>query len=536
MPTRLETLRGQAGIVRRQAAYARRLGPWLRTPLDLDAARTMVRRGIERREDELLVTLRDGVYAQPHSPYLPILRHAGVELGDIEASVRGEGIEGTLARLYDAGVRITLDELKGRVPITRPGLELEVGADAFVNPLARGDFRTITRGSSGVARTVNVDLRRLERDAAHTRLFQQANGLEDRPIAAWRPSLPATPGINAALQHAKLGQRTDRWFAQLSPYPPHESLRSAGLLGATLAIAARNGNLIPRPRHVALERADLVAHYLAELVAAGVRPFLNTTASGAVRVCEAARAQGLDVSDTVFRVGGEPYTAARARVLAREGCVGLPMLQANEVGRIGVTCATRDHLDEVHLLRDKLAVLRRDVDARTRRIEGALVLTTVWSGAPKLLLNVESDDTAVVEEGPCGCPLGDLGQTTRLHTVRSWEKLTSEGMTFTSAMLLHLVEEVLPGRFGGGPTDWQLVEDRSGALSDVRIVVSPRVGPADAEAIRQTAFQTLAEDGPGPRLMVDSWRAAGLPRVERREPYATSRPKVLPLHVIEAAG
>ena len=120
------------------------------------------------------------------------------------------------------------------------------------------------------------------------------------------------------------------------------------------------------------------------------------------------------------------------------------MLQSNEVGRIGVTCAARRNLDEVHLLLDKLAVLRRDVEARTRRVEGALVLTTLWSRAPKLLLNVESDDTAVVEQGRCGCALGELGLDTRLHTIRSWEKLTTEGMTFTAALTIRLVEEVLP--------------------------------------------------------------------------------------------
>ena len=35
--------------------------------------------------------------------------------------------------------------------------------------------------------------------------------------------------------------------------------------------------------------------------------------------------------------------------------------------------------------------------------------------------------------------------------------------------------------------------------------------------------------------MADTWRAAALPLVERREPYVTGRPKILPLHVIEAA-
>ena len=203
------------------------------------------------------------------------------------------------------------------------------------------------------------------------------------------------------------------------------------------------------------------------------------------------------------------------------------------MGRIGITCAARSAPDEVHLLTDKLAVLQRDVQARTRRVENALVLTTVWPHSPKLLLNVESDDTAVVEQGPCGCALGDLGLTTRLHTIRSWEKLTTEGMTFTAAMTVRLVEEVLPQRFGGGPTDYQLVEDRSGPISKVVIVVSPRVGPLQPDTVREVALQALGEGGPGPTLMANSWREAGLPHVERREPYATGRPKLLPVHVIE---
>ena len=533
VPSPARTLAIEVNKIPGHAAYARRLGAWLRTPLDLADARDVVRTALARREAELLRTLRDGVFAQPRSPYLALLRHAGVELGDVEAAVHEDGVEGALARLYDAGVRITLDELKGRVPISRPGLELAVSARDFENPLARVDMRLSGGGTRGPQRPVPIDLRLYSRDAAHLRLFQNAAGLEGRPIAAWRPSLPAVPGIYHVLLHAKLGQRTERWFAQLPPYPPRVSLRSSGLLAVTLAVARLVGAKIPAPRHVPLERAGEVARWLGGQVASGSPPYLNTTASGAVRVCEAARTEGVEIAGTAFRVGGEPYTPARDRVLREAGCTGFPLLQANEVGRIGVTCASRRNPDEVHLLLDKLAVLRRDVDARTRRVEGALVLTTLWPGAPKLLLNVESDDTAVVERGRCGCPLGELGLDTRLHTIRSWEKLTTEGMTFTAGLTVRVVEEVLPGRFGGGPTDYQLVEDRSGAISKILILVSPRVGTVDTDAVRETALSALAAGGVGPRLMADSWREAGLPRVERREPYATGRPKILPLHVIE---
>jgi hypothetical protein len=529
----VRTLAFEAGRVRAHGQYGRRLRGWLREPLDLPGARDVVRTALGRREAELLATLRHGIYAQPESPYLALLRHAGVELGDVEAAIREDGVEGALAKLFDAGVRITLDELKGRVPITRPGLELAVSPEDFENPLARVDLRLTGGGTRGKPRPVHIDLRLYSRDAAHLRLFQNAAGLEGRPIAAWRPAPPGVPGIYHVLLHAKLGQRTERWFAQLPPYPPRAPLRSSVLLGVTLAVSGAVGAGIPRPRHVPLEHAGEVAHWLAGHVAAGRRPYLNTTASGAVRVCEAARAQGLEIAGTAFRVGGEPYTPARDRVLSSAGCSGFPLLQSNEVARIGMTCAARRNPDEVHLLLDKLAVLRRDVEARTRRVEGVLVLTTLWSRSPKLLLNVESDDTAVVEDGRCGCALGELGLSTRLHTIRSWEKLTTEGMTFTAAQTVHLVEEVLPERFGGGPTDYQLVEDRSGPISLALILVSPRVGHVDPEAVREAVLSNLATGGVGPEFMADSWREAGLPRVERREPYATSRPKILPLHVIE---
>ncbi len=534
MPTAARTFALGFDKVRAHAGYARRLGAWLRAPLDLAGARDVVRTGLARREAELLITLRQGVYAQRHSPYLALLSHAGVELGDVEAAIREKGVEGALAQLYDAGVRITLDEVKGRMPIVRPGLELAVSPTDFENPLARVDLRLTSGGTRGPQRPVPIDLRLFGRDAAHLRLFQDAARLEGLPIAAWRPSLPAVPGIYHMLLHAKLGQPTDRWFAQLSPYLSRASLRSNGLLAVTLAVGSLVGAGIPMPRHVPLDRAGEVARWLAGHVAAGRRPYLNTTASGAVRVCEAARAERLEIAGAAFRLGGEPYTPARDRVLREAGCIGFPFLSAHEAGRIGVTCTARRNPDEVHLLLDKLAVLRRDVNARTRRVEGALVLTTLWSRAPYLLLNVESDDTAVVEHGHCGCPLGELGLETRLHTIRSWEKLTTEGMTFTAGLTVRLVEEILPTRFGGGPTDYQLVEDRSRPVSQVLILVSPRVGPVDAAAVRQVALSALGAGGIGPRFMATAWREAGLPRVQRREPYATGRPKILPLHVIEA--
>ncbi len=98
---------------------------------------------------------------------------------------------------------------------------------------------------------------------------------------------------------------------------------------------------------------------------------------------------------------------------------------------------------------------------------GALLFTTLLPTSAKVLLNFESDDYGVIlTERECGCPIGELGFERHLHTIRSYEKLTSEGMNFVGGDLLRLVEEVLPSRFGGGPPDYQLVEEEVDGLAE----------------------------------------------------------------------
>ena len=63
-------------------------------------------------------------------------------------------------------------------------------------------------------------------------------------------------------------------------------------------------------------------------------------------------------------------------------------------------------------------------------------------------------DYAVISHPHCGCPWEEMGYTQQLHTIRSYEKLTSEGMHFVGTDLIAVVEEVLPARFGGAPTDY----------------------------------------------------------------------------------
>jgi len=88
----------------------------------------------------------------------------------------------------------------------------------------------------------------------------------------------------------------------------------------------------------------------------------------------------------------------------------------------------------------------------------ALLVTSIYLPMAKLiLLNVSLGDQAEIERRNCGCPVEKLGWSTHLHSIRSFEKLTAGGMTFVDADLIRTLEEILPARFGGGPTDYQLV-------------------------------------------------------------------------------
>jgi hypothetical protein len=80
-------------------------------------------------------------------------------------------------------------------------------------------------------------------------------------------------------------------------------------------------------------------------------------------------------------------------------------------------------------------------------------------------LNALLGDQAVVLSRDCGCPFERLGWTLHAHTIRSDEKVTAAGMNFSDGELIHVLEEVLPARFGGTPTHYQLAEDEDGAWS-----------------------------------------------------------------------
>jgi hypothetical protein len=527
--------RGQPVASRRRVAelrtaggFLRGLGPFLAGPL---AGPHESEGELGDRERRFAGLLQRAVFGRPESPYRQLLDWAAIEPGDVVQLLAEEGLDATLERLCDAGVYVTLEEFKGWQPIVRPGLELPLSAAHFDNPLLERRYPARTGGSTGAARSIGVDLELLEYESAFHRAFYAATGTTGRPLGIWHPAPPGAVGIKTALIQARLGWPAERWFSQSRLHGG--SLKHALFTRAARTAARLGGGHVPRPRFTPAREAVRVARWLATRHAQGTPAILVTTPSACVRTCRAALENGLDIAGSFFVLVGEPYTPAKAELVAAAGCRAASHYAMSETGLIGVACQAAENPDDVHLLTDKIATIERErlVGAAAVRV-GALFHTTLLAASPKLMLNVESGDFGVRERHACGCGVVAGRLDVHLHTIRSYEKLTSEGMSFLGGELVRLVEHVLPSRFGGLPTDYQFVEREQDGLPRVSLIVRPAVGDIDDEQVLHAVLDFLRDRGPGQEMMVGVWSQSGTLRIVRGEPHETPGGKVLALQTL----
>jgi hypothetical protein len=161
-----------------------------------------------------------------------------------------------------------------------------------------------------------------------------------------------------------------------------------------------------------------------------------------------------------------------------------------------------------------------------------LLFTTLYPSAARLQLNVATGDYAVVERRSCGCTLGRAGLSLHIHRVRSYEKLATEGMNYVLDGLPEALEGTLPLEFGGGPGDYQLLEEEdAGGQTRLTLLIAPAVGMVDEARALACLQEALERSGGAHQYMARAWQQYGTLRVRREEPHASSRGKVLPLHL-----
>ncbi|HWO41699.1 MAG TPA: hypothetical protein VNO43_07850, partial [Candidatus Eisenbacteria bacterium] len=276
---------------------------------------------------------------------------------------------------------------------------------------------------------------------------------------------------------------------------------------------------------------DSIVDWISEKRRRRTRCCITTPASNAVRIAGTAWKRGISLEGTFFVLSGEPYTPAKQAILERVGATGASRYAYGGSINIGFGCAQRLEPDDLHVNEHLLALIlhpHAPADAPVR----PLLCTTVDPLAPRLLLNVQNGDYANMTRRACGCALGRSGLTLHLDNIRSYEKFTAEGMNYSGEALFELVEETLPGQFGGGPGDYQLVEEEDADGQTVlSLVVRPELGPLDHERLLQVLQAALSRRSRGNRFMAGVWKDAGIIRIRRAAPYASPRGKILPLHI-----
>jgi hypothetical protein len=105
-------------------------------------------------------------------------------------------------------------------------------------------------------------------------------------------------------------------------------------------------------------------------------------------------------------------------------------------------------------------------------------------------------------------------------------------MNYFIGDIFEFIESSLPAEFGGGPGDYQLVEEEDDqAQTRLTLLIHPSVGRVDQDMVLtrlQAAFSSGSRDN---RFMTGIWRGAGTFRIRREAPHASARGKILPLQI-----
>lgn len=497
--------------------------------ITLDQAHRIVRRRMEQREEMFLDIASRSIYSHPASPYRALLKMAGCEPDDLRTLVKQNGLENALRVLRGQGVYVTFEEFKGRKPLVRGGKTIPIQDSAFDNPLSPALYSGETGGSTGTASRGSSNLDQRLAWAPHYTLTFAAHNVLHVPAALWRGILPDGSGIGLCFQYAPFRAMFSRWFSHLDPHDV--KIRYPLMTYYMIAVARMFGMWIPSPEYVPLENALVVARWVHATVKSHGGCFVSVQVSRALRISLAAQQAGLDLTGATFEIAGEPVTPAKVREIEQCGAHTFATYGLSESGRIGMGCVNRLDPSDCHFLHDAFALITHPHRVGEFDVEvPAFNITTLLPETGKIMLNLEVDDYGIVEERHCGCDLEQAGYTTHLREISSYQKLTGEGVTLIGSEMLHILEEVLPARFGGSPLDYQLLEQEDAkGFTRLYLVISPRIEIRDEQQVIEVVLNALRKSSAMANAARTVWQHAGIFQIMRAEPVWTQRGKYLPL-------
>jgi hypothetical protein len=515
--------------IREIIQFARTAGTirnYLKKTLTVEQAINDIKIRMDNREKNFLSLVEQSVYQNKSSPYRKLLSLAGCDFADLQQSVIRQGLEKTLQKLRDEGVYITLEEFKSKIPISRKGLTIETSENNFDNPLVEGKgFQCTSSGSRSRGTVVILDWDFIAAEAANELLLYEIHGLADAPLAFWLPVLPCISGVHNFLMNIKSHRTPQVWFSQLATAGPGLSRKNRLIMNNILSCCRFFGVPAPKPEFVDIDNAEPVAQWMEKTNRARGVCVLRTYASSAVRAVQAAMDKGLDISGSVIFTGAEPLTEKRTAFIKSAGAKPFSRYVATETGLIGASCANATCPDDMHIYLDRLAVIQRTCQTASGHNVDSFLFTTLLENTGKILINTDLGDFGILSSQPCGCLFGQLNMNLRVCNVRSYDKLTCEGMTLLGSQLDDTVGEVIEDA-GGSPDDYQFWEtqDDSG-LAKLVVAVSPRLGQLNETSFTNAILDKLRSKN----ITITSqiWQQAKVLRLVRQQPEMTKGFKLL---------
>jgi hypothetical protein len=507
------------------------LGLWnfIRTPPRPDPA-SVIGDQLANRESAFLSTARKAVFGNPGSPYAHMFRLAGCEYGDLDAKVRRDGLEKALESLNREGVYLTHSEFKGLKPLVRGGVEIPASTASFANRTSAPSLEQVSSGSRSSATHSRMPATLVSYREAFQCLIRDEFRLAGLESVGLLPILPSLGGLLRCAVSARIGSPVSRWFSVGGTVCDTLSYRA--LTAALVAEARLAGAYVPFPSYLRPNDFVKVAEWIAARRSQGAASYLTSIVSPAVRVAAAAIEHGLDISGSLFLVGGEALTEAKRTLIESGGVKVFPHYGISEIGQAGHACSHMTSGNCVHVMLDTVAVLQQRQLAPLSGVEvSSLLFTTLLPFAPYFLINVEMEDAGVLGPAQCGCSLSARGFNLQIDDLYSYGKLTGHGMTMVGTDMLRILEQTLPAEFGGAPGDYQLEEREGRAQTEFALRVSPRVRVQSVEQVR-ASFLAQVRGLYGGALTARHWSHSNGIQVIIAEPFLTGGGKVLPLHLL----
>jgi hypothetical protein len=520
---------------RSAARTASALAKILYRPWSADRAQDLVRERLAQRGPRFLAMADRMIWSFPDSPFFRLLTWAEWSASRLRDAAERWGLDDTLRALRDDGVYVSYDEYRGRTPIRRRGHEMLCREDDFDAPMIFAAYEARTGGTRSAGSRVFATFENLLANRSFARLMTlEAHGLMDIPIVLWQ-SRQVTLSWWLGLAHA--GRRPWKWYLPGAARDAAMPANVGRIIALARLMARARGLNLPPPEQRPLSAIDDVLDAILDARAQRGRCVVVTTASSATRLAALAAQRGAGLRGVTFIVAGEPLTPGKYGDITQSGADLTSRYATAEAGSLGEGCPHPDAIDDMHFLSDAFGLVTHPATLPNGETVTGLLLTSLLPESVKVMLNLEIDDFADVTIRRCGCMWDRLGLRTHISGIRSFSKMTGEGMTLLGTDCVRILEEVLPREFGGSSTDYQLLErEDEQHLTGLCLVVSPRVGPIDEERLLSRFHEALSAV-PHPGTHVPSlWRQAGTLRVLRSDPVPTPTGKLLPFHTQALGG